>query len=281
MTSRFTLVLVIVFLLGLGGALYYFSSGDPPAVTPVPTPVAITPPPATESQAAPRPSVTTRPTVSTGRPAHFILAVSWEPAFCETAPSKPECRSMTDGRFDADHFALHGLWPDDDYCGVSDANVAADKAGRWDRLTAPDLSESTATKLDQAMPGTASLLERHEWIKHGSCAGAPADDYFSRALALLAEINASPVRDLFANRIGRSLSQFDIRAAFDSRFGGGAGSRVRVACERDGDRRVVTELTIGLYGDVMGGESLSRLIAAAHPTNGGCESGIVDRVGLQ
>jgi ribonuclease T2 len=188
---------------------------------------------------------------------------------------------MTVSRFDADHFALHGLWPDDDYCAVSAANEDADRSGRWSDLPAPNLSASTRAALDQAMPGTQSMLERHEWIKHGSCARATADAYFARAVALLAEINASAVRELFAGNLGQSVTQGDIRTAFDDAFGRSAGSRVRVACERDGNRRIVTELTIGLYGDVMGSGSLADLIAAARPTDGGCDSGVVDRVGGQ
>src|SRR3546814_1497468 len=41
----------------------------------------------------------------------FVLAVSWQPAFCETRPAKPECVTQDEDRFDASHFALHGLWP--------------------------------------------------------------------------------------------------------------------------------------------------------------------------
>ena len=29
----------------------------------------------------------------------FVLAIGWQPAFCETRPSKPECESQTDDRF--------------------------------------------------------------------------------------------------------------------------------------------------------------------------------------
>src|SRR3546814_10932851 len=51
----------------------------------------------------------------------FVLAVSWQPAFCETRPAKPECVTQDEDRFDASHFALHGLWPQprgNVYCGV-------------------------------------------------------------------------------------------------------------------------------------------------------------------
>jgi ribonuclease T2 len=277
---RFTLVIVVVILLGLGGALYYFSSGTsaPAPSGRAPTPIAANAG-ASSSPETPVPAQPTPTAAPGGPPAHFILAISWEPAFCETAPSKPECRSMTAPRFDADHFALHGLWPDEEYCAVSEADESADRGGNWDELPAPKLSAATRSALGTAMPGTQSLLERHEWIKHGTCARAKADNYFARALALLAEINVSSVRELFAGNIGQSVTQGDIRAAFDAAFGNGAGQRVRIACERDGNRRIVTELTLGLYGDVMGTAPLASLIAAAHPTDGGCDAAIVDRAG--
>ena len=41
----------------------------------------------------------------------YVLAASWQPSFCETKPDKDECESQTGDRFDATHFAIHGLWP--------------------------------------------------------------------------------------------------------------------------------------------------------------------------
>ena len=52
------------------------------------------------------------------------------------------------------------------------------------------------------MPGTRSALHRHEWLKHGTCYGDTAEEYFADALQLMAELNASPVRALLAARIG-------------------------------------------------------------------------------
>ena len=63
----------------------------------------------------------TPPGTPSAAEAEALLAVSWQPAFCETKPGKPECTSMTTARFDATHLALHGLWPQPRskaYCGV-------------------------------------------------------------------------------------------------------------------------------------------------------------------
>ena len=131
------------------------------------------------------------------------------------------------------------------------------------------------------MPGTQSGLERHEWLRHGTCYGEPAEEYFSDSLAMLEAVNASAVRDLFARSVGKQLTQKQVRDAFDVAFGKGAGQRVRLACENDGGRRIITELTIGLTGEIDGPKDFSRLIMAARSTAGGCDGGVVDAVGLQ
>jgi ribonuclease T2 len=212
----------------------------------------------------------------------YVFAIIWQPAFCETAERRPECRSQTEDRFDASHFALHGLWPQRvDYCDVPRDQQLADREGDWSALPAPDLGKATLEKLREMMPGTQSGLERHEWLKHGTCYGEPAEAYFADALAVLEAVNASAVRDLFARSVGKELTQKQVRDAFDIAFGKGAGQRVRLACERDGKRRLITELTIGLTGEITAPADYRRLTLAARPTNGGCDSGVVDPVGLQ
>jgi len=210
-----------------------------------------------------------------------ILAVSWQPAFCETRPNKPECKSQTGERYDASHFTLHGLWPmRQNYCGVEQADIDADKKGRWTDLPEVTLSVETKAALDRVMPGTQSALERHEWIKHGTCANLSQQDYFSEAIWLLETLNASTVNALFAGQIGKAVTRDAVQSAFDASFGAGAGRRVKMRCEQDGDRRIVTELTIGL-GDGDGKTSLADRIQAAGGTKFDCDQGIVDPVGLQ
>lgn len=214
----------------------------------------------------------------------FVLAISWQSAFCETRPSKPECESQTADRFDAGHFALHGLWPQPrsrDYCGVDEATVRTDENGDWDQLPAPELSDGLWAALQVAMPGTQSGLERHEWIKHGTCYDGDAEEYFADSLAMLEAINDSTVSELFATSIGQRLTLGEIRTAFDAAFGSGAGERVRVSCVEDGARRLISELTIGLTGDIDGPASIADRLQDARPTDGGCDAGEVDAVGLQ
>ena len=214
----------------------------------------------------------------------YVLAASWQPGFCETRPSKPECESQTQQRFDATHFALHGLWPQpfsNIYCNVPAGDVSADKAGRWDSLPALALEPQTRAALDEVMPGTQSNLQRHEWTKHGTCHGGTAEDYFGDSIRLMAALNASGVQDLFEASIGTELSASEVREAFDAAFGPGAGERVKLSCVQDGGRRLIGELTIGLSGELTEDADFAALLMASPPTDPGCPSGIVDAVGLQ
>jgi ribonuclease T2 len=215
----------------------------------------------------------------------YVLAISWQPAFCEGNARKRECRSQTNRRFDASNFTLHGLWPQPGtniYCGVSRRDRLASSEGDWEDIPPLRLSLRTQAALEEAMPGQQSHLDRHEWIKHGTCyPGRDPEAYYRDSLRLLADVNGSPVRQFMAANIGREVTVEEIRSRFDEAFGEGAGERVRLACRDDGGRRLVAELTIGLRGDIPGGGQMRDLILASSPTDPGCPGGIVDPVGLQ
>lgn len=245
-------------------------SGNRPAVPVKPVPAE--PAPAGPEESANRPE--------------YVLAVTWQPAFCETKPGKTECRSMTDARFDASHFTLHGLWPQPEsnaYCNVSYADQNNDR-GNWDNLPPVRLDSATRRELDQVMPGTASDLDRHEWIKHGTCYGKNQQGYYADALRLMRSLNQSAVQQLFAGSIGRQLTSARIRSAFDQSFGQGAGQRVHIDCAQGptAGQTMITGLSIELTGPVTDGKNLGDLILAANPArNPGCRAGVVDRAGIQ
>lgn len=235
--------------------------------------------------AAPAPAEPNKPSAS-GKP-KYVFALSWQPAFCETKSSKTECRAQTAAGFDATHFTLHGLWPQPNgnfYCQVAASDKANDDPAHWRDLPPVTLDPKTRSELDQVMPGTASALERHEWIKHGTCYGKSQQEYFSDALNLMRAMNASPVRDLFIKNIGKQLTSDQIRSTFDVTFGKGAGDRVRVSCVVDpsNGRRLIGELTLGLTGPIASNASLGALLLASAPTaKAGCPKGAVDAVGFQ
>jgi hypothetical protein len=166
-------------------------------------------------------------------PAEHVLAVSWQPAFCETRPRLPECRSQTADRFDASNFALHGLWPQprsQAYCGVDERTVAQDKRRRWRDLPWERLDDDLWSRLRQAMPGTRSGLHKHEWIKHGTCYdGAGACGVF-RGLAQAAgraqQVGSSrPVCRQYRPRVERRMRYVLPSTAVSGR-GGRAGAHI-------------------------------------------------------
>jgi ribonuclease T2 len=121
------------------------------------------------------------PEMDTSRRGDFLLALSWQPAFCETKPTKIECRDQSADSFEAGNLALHGLWPqprDNDYCGVSPEVEQIDQAKRWDELPPVALSAETRKALAEQMPGYASNLHLHEWYKHGTCYSNSPEEYF-------------------------------------------------------------------------------------------------------
>lgn len=219
--------------------------------------------------------------------AEYVFAVSWEPAFCETKPGKTECAAETAGGFDATHFSLHGLWPQpigNQFCKVSPDIKALAEHNQFSALPPVNLSAPVRASLDQAMPGTKSSLERHEWWRHGTCAqGASPDLYFTTAITLLGQLNGSKLRDLFVAHIGGEVTLDQIRDALNASFGAGAGDRIQVQCVGKGGDRTITQIEINIAGNVIGDQpSLSQLIAAGPPMKQtSCPSGLVQQVGGQ
>ncbi|RVD01722.1 ribonuclease, partial [Mesorhizobium sp. M2A.F.Ca.ET.029.05.1.1] len=94
------------------------------------------------------PSGQTKPSAS-GKP-EYVFALSWEPAFCETKASKPECKAQNPTEFDASHFTLHGLWPQPNgnfYCQVPAADKANDNPAHWGDLPPVKLDANTRAEL--------------------------------------------------------------------------------------------------------------------------------------
>lgn len=208
----------------------------------------------------------------------LILAISWQNAFCEGHPGKPECRALGPGDPAASRFSLHGLWPQPiskAYCGVPPAQRAASRDGDWDRLPAVALSPDTRARLGALMPGMRSDLQRHEWIKHGSCYGTDAETYYDDSLDLLEQINASPVRALFADNAGGRLRASEVRSAFSRAFGPRAGERVQLDC----DGGMIIELRLALNMAPGNAGDIGRLLRAAPARGPGCRGGRVEAAG--
>jgi ribonuclease T2 len=217
-----------------------------------------------------------------------LLALSWEPAFCEMRAGMAECDLLNAGRMPMAEIQLsvHGLWPQPEgksHCGVPDELIAIDEAGSWEDLPAVEIGDATQLALERFMPGTMSYLHRHQWIKHGTCfqGKGGAEEYFEDTLRVTGVINQSEVAGFLATSLGEEIRTSEIRARFDTAFGPGAGERVEFACADDGARRLLQEIRVHLSGRISADASVADLILAAGPVSIGCNKAIIDIFGLQ
>ncbi len=110
------------------------------------------------------PASTLQPAVAQGTGFDFyVLSLSWSPSYCEAEGGDANRQQCAMGRPYA--FVVHGLWPQYERGYPQDC-----------RTNQPDVPNDTLRTLYDIMP--ASGLIRHEWRKHGSCAGLSQDDYF-------------------------------------------------------------------------------------------------------
>ena len=208
-----------------------------------------------------------------------LLALSWHNAFCETHRYKKECKSRRlPGlkQYSEKHFVLHGLWPQPkskQYCNVDKELIAADKHKQWRNLPCLALDEETEDRLEKVMPGFASELHKHEWVKHGTCYGTDAEQYFRDSISLVEQLNASKVGDFFTKQLGKKVTLKQVRHLFDRSFGVGAGKRVALKCKKG----LVTELWLHLGS---GSDDLATLLKRGKITRSRCQGGRMDKAGF-
>lgn len=217
-----------------------------------------------------------------------VLAISWQPAFCEQKRDKAECVAINsqDGEdlFASSHFALHGLWPNRDECGTRYGfcgSVKRRPSGSFCNYPDLELSETFREELGEVMPSAVfgTCLERHEWWKHGTCRSDEAEPYYRLAMTLLAAINESSfVEDFIQERIDSQVVRDELLAAFDAAFGEGAHTRLRLSCS--GGR--LTEIQVSLPEELKVDASFEDLLSAAAETGrGNCGSQFeLDAAGL-
>lgn len=209
-----------------------------------------------------------------------LLAASWLPTFClSSAGSRAkECQNLRTSDVYAQQFSIHGLWPNDlddqqiypCYCHLNKPLKCNAKQKAFSSIDLPaDLRNELKTK----MPGIQSgFLHRHEWTKHGTCyekyntgegKGSDEVEYYRDSVLVLDQLNQSKVGQLFRQNIGKVLSDDQIYAAFDRSFGKGASRKVFIECKRVGSQWMISELFIGLGGEITPDSKLADLIAAS------------------
>jgi ribonuclease T2 len=190
---------------------------------------------------------------------HYILALTWQPAFCQYHPGLPECpgEGVTDEP-DAPHLTLHGLWPSDtdnsglSYCGVGVDLRALDERRQWCEIPEPAISVTARESVDAIMPGARSCLDRHQWLKHGTCSGLDQDAYFRLASRFAGDIARTAVGRSIDDAAGGVIEAKRVRAAFEDRFGAGSARALSLRCRKDGGRSYLSALWIRLSPAISG-----------------------------
>lgn len=174
---------------------------------------------------------------------NYALALSWEPAFCLTNPSKLECQTETPSRADNHQLSLHGLWPQSgSYCGVSASQKQEDENGQWIELPRVVLDSSTEALLQVNEPGTMSYLDRHEWTEHGTCSGYSQQDFFAPTLAMQNGINASNLGSTIASHVGGKTTLAKLQAAAAIDYGQYANIDIEYLCITSSGKSYLEEI---------------------------------------
>ena len=221
---------------------------------------------------------------------YYVLALSWQPAFCETEPGKEECVTQSASRYDAHNFALHGLWPNlaDDpnhifgYCDVSTSVVRQDQASDWCTLPDLTLSEAVWSDLTVFMPGTASCLQNHEWYKHGTCAEMSAEAYFALSNHLTDLFSRTAFDDYVADHAGRVVGRNELLDVFADEFGAEARDYLSLRCDKVEGVSLLTEIQVALRADIPPDAGFGDLFPTEDiPPSGSCPTQFkIDLVGL-
>lgn len=218
----------------------------------------------------------------------YKLAVSWQPAFCETKQGrpKPECKIDDSTVYQASHFTLHGLWPNKRQCGTGYGFCGKDykqQVKPFCDYAAVSMKPETTEGLGKIMPSVSSgsCLERHEWYKHGTCqTNWDADGYFGTAVRLTKEFNDKGVAEFMTKNIGKTVKTADFLQVVESSFGKNASKRLYLGCDSRGGNLI--DVFINLPKQIPENVALADLIQQAPESfNNRCgKSFKVDAIGF-
>lgn len=212
----------------------------------------------------------------------YVLALFWQPTTCIKiqGADEGECHPIAAGGL-----ALHGLWPnadrngdgrqdaDDDYClpPAERARVIALDKAQWDfpKLPPIPLSDDLRADLARAMRGM-SHLDRHEWLKHGTCSGFDAERYFAAAVALTDVVAETDLGRLIVDHAGKEVARRDLLQAFSMEFGKGSERALQLLCRKYDAKAHLTEIRLRLRTDAVEAPLKRASLDMTKTTKGNC-----------
>lgn len=145
----------------------------------------------------------------------YILAQSWQPAFCRGKEHVyPGCRVPQ--TYWRSHLTLHGLWPE--LAGSAPPSYCSSEAFDAD-LIERELGLATLhqywpdVKFTDASPAYADFW-KHEWTRHGTCSGLAQVAYFTHAIDLERNETLAPTPALVQAHVGQFVDVQALRHAF-------------------------------------------------------------------
>lgn len=203
-----------------------------------------------------------------GNQTSYVLAISWQPAFCEAHQNQPECRITNTKAYQATHFTLHGLWPNwKSHCKLHyqfcDYRVTRKPRNKC-QYPQIEIFDSTRKHLRVVMPSViaGSCLQRHQWWKHGTCSGWNADTYFKIAIRLVEEFNDAGMATFLATNVGKNVQKRTFLNKIDQNFGAKAHQLIKLSCRKSNGNVNLTEVQITLPRKIGQDDSLASLIKA-------------------
>ncbi|KAG4040771.1 hypothetical protein PC123_g23696 [Phytophthora cactorum] len=145
----------------------------------------------------------------------YILAQSWQPAFCFGKEQEyPGCRAPQS--YWRSHLTLHGLWPE--LSGSAPPSFCSGEEFDADRIER-ELGIDTLhqywpdVKFSEASPQYADFW-KHEWTRHGTCSGLEQVDYFTHAINLERNETLAPTPQYLQDHVGGQVDVKKLREAF-------------------------------------------------------------------
>jgi ribonuclease T2 len=150
-----------------------------------------------------------------GRFDFYVLALSWSPTLCQDTAERGRQSYEQCGSGRPYSFVVHGLWPQYERGFPRDCQVPA-----------PRLNREIMNSMLDLMP--APRLVYHEWDRHGTCSGLPAQAYFdlvrkARAAVKIPEAYSAPQSTL-------TVSPDEVEDAFAAANPGLPRAGIAVTC---------------------------------------------------